>query len=261
MKILFWNIQKKDLHKAINLLIDDIDIDVAIFAEGKNLKPSSFIKKGYENLKTLSKLSVFSRLSNDILYVIAEGDRFTCLIFESPISGKILIFAIHLISKVNSSASSRVIESRILSEEIVRIKKEYEIDHIVICGDFNQNPYEEGVASGGCFNATQDKDIALKMKRVIQGKEYFYFYNPMWKFYGSNSRPHGTYFHRTSDHMAINWNILDQFLISPSLLNLVDDDSFEILFKTDNINLVRMNGNINYKQYSDHLPILMTANI
>jgi exonuclease III len=144
---------------------------------------------------------------------------------------------------------------------VLAVKSRESVEHMIICGDFNQNPYDSGVVAGGCFNATSDRMIAKKMKRIIQGKPYLYFYNPMWKFYGSSERPFGTYFYKSSDHIVVNWNILDQFLISSSLLDSVSDNDFRIITKTKKHNFLRKNGNIDFRNYSDHLPILMSSNL
>ncbi|MCQ8179602.1 endonuclease/exonuclease/phosphatase family protein [Methylomonas sp. SURF-1] len=261
MKILFWNLQRKDLTTVSLDLCRHFDVDIFAFAEGQNFDHNLFSIKSYKRLKSLSNIVLYTKYSNSIIKVVDDGARYCSVLITTPVNGRILICFVHMISALHSSNEARVIESQTLMSNILAIRERENLDHIILCGDFNQNPYDSGVIAAACFNATGDRLVAAKMKRKVLGSTYSYFYNPMWRFYGAKSRPYGTYFHKSSDHVVVNWNILDQFIFSASLLDSISDEDIHIVTEADKHKLVRKDGNIDYKRYSDHLPILMTSNI
>lgn len=261
MKILFWNLQKKDLTFVSDDVCRHFDADLCAFAEGDNFDHALFSNDPYRRLGKLSNIILYTKYSSSVIKVIDEGNRYCSVVINSPVHGKVLICFTHMISALHSSNESRVIESQNLMSNVLAVKQRENIEHVIICGDLNQNPYDSGIVAAGCFNATGDRLIASKMKRKVLGKTYSYFYNPMWRFYGANNRPYGTYFHKSSDHVTVNWNILDQFIFSASLLNLINDEDVIIVTEVAKHKLIRQDGNIDYKRYSDHLPILMSSNI
>lgn len=261
MNLLFWNLKKKQLSSYAIQLCRDQSVDICAFAESDCIDDALFNNEGMRRIKTNSNIALFSRYSSKIIKVIMEGRRYSIILLNSPISGIVMICVVHLVSAASASGETRIIETTLLANEIRNAQKLHASSHTIIFGDFNQNPYDAGMVAGGCFNATADRMIAEKMQRIIQGRPHPYMYNPMWKFYGSKVRPFGTYFYSSSDHMAVNWNILDQFLISPSLLHKVCDNDFKIITNIGSHQLIRNNGNINARVYSDHLPILMKSKL
>lgn len=261
MNILFWNVQKKDLSLDATQLCVDEKIDICIFAESNNLNEAIITTNSFNKIPTLSNLSILTKYSSSLIKIVHESMRYSLLLVQSPISGNILICCVHLISKNNYSELSIAIETQRLMQEITKRKSTHNTSHVIICGDFNQNPYDPGMVSAACFNATCDRKIAQKNSRIVLGNIYDYYYNPMWKFYASTSRPYGTFFHHGSAHETIHWNILDQFIFSPSLLNLISDDDIKIITKNKYNSFINKHGVIDRKTFSDHLPIVMCSNI
>ena len=63
------------------------------------------------------------------------------------------------------------------------------------------NPFEEGVVGAKGLHAVMTRRIAAKGSRVVQGKEYPFFYNPMWGLFGDRQdSPSGTYYYSASEH-------------------------------------------------------------
>ncbi len=252
---------KKDLATVSLDVCKHFDVDICAFAESENIDHDVFLRNAYRRLKSFSNIVLYTKYSQSVIKVVDDGSRYCLALITTPVSGKILICFVHMISALHSSNEARVIESQTLMSNILAVKQRENLDHIILCGDFNQNPYDSGVIAAACFNATGDRLVAAKMKRKVLGYTYSYFYNPMWRFYGAKSRPYGTYFHKSSDHVVVNWNILDQFIFSASLLDLISDEDIYIITEAGSHKLIRKDGNIDYKRYSDHLPILMALNI
>jgi hypothetical protein len=84
----------------------------------------------------------------------------------------------------------------------------------------------------------------------------------MWNFLGDFTLgPPGTYYYTKSTHKIYFWNMFDQLLVRPDLLNSFSNDDLMIITSTDDISLLNRNGFPNKKEYSDHLPICFKLNI
>lgn len=112
------------------------------------------------------------------------------------------------------------------------------------------------------LHAVMTKKIALSLSRKVQGKEYKFFYNPMWNLLGDHSPGvPGTYYLRQSVHKVYFWNILDQVLIRPELLDTFKVEDLKIVDYDDKVSLLNAKGHPNKNKYSDHLPIKFTLDI
>lgn len=99
------------------------------------------------------------------------------------------------------------------------------------------NPFEAGIVGAGGFHAVMDRAIALKRSRVFQKKERNFFYNPMWGCFGdATPGPPGTYYYR-GGMVSYFWNIFDQILIRPDLLEYYSDNQITVLENANNIEL------------------------
>jgi len=108
-----------------------------------------------------------------------------------------------------------------LKNEIERIEFEHKCNNSIIIGDFNMNPYEPGMLGASALHSLSSRNIVKKQKRILHGKEYNMFYNPMWSLLGDINLPDGTYFYDdSSQEVNLYWNIFDQVLIRPSLIEL-----------------------------------------
>jgi len=264
MNILFWNTNKKDLSSAIAEIAHLRDIDIIILCEYGmddfallNLLNSS--QSNYEISDSLGceKIKIFTKLNSDNLSIVSEARRWMIRKVEEADTSPFLLVAAHLVSKMNSNDESQFVESTVFRDDINRTQIETQITKTIIIGDLNMNPYEKGIISTRGLHATSDKRIALKQKRIVQGNEYEYFYNPMWNFLGDKSigDAPGTFLYKGSQHTQIDWNVFDQILISPSMIASVPNDDIEIITTSDSFSLLKNNGEIDSINYSDHLPI------
>lgn len=88
--------------------------------------------------------------------------------------------------------------------------------HVLVFGDFNDNPYDRSIRIN--LRATRDVAMTARDPRLL--------YNPFWKHlvhqgsYSSSTYPEsmiGSYLHR-GNRQSHRWHILDQFLVSSSFL-------------------------------------------
>lgn len=106
------------------------------------------------------------------------------------------------------------------------------------------------------LHATMDRRIAEKIERTVQRESHPYFYNPMWSLLGDASPGSpGTYYYSSSEPTTYFWNMFDQVLIRPALLERFRNNSLKIIERTGDINFLQKNGQPN-SDISDHLPIV-----
>ena len=125
---------------------------------------------------------------------------------------------------------------------ILRVENRFNHQYTVVCGDFNMNPFDEGLIKAKGFHAIMNKKIALKGKRKI------------------NDKDSGTMYYNSSDHINYFWHMYDQVLLRPELIPFFDDKELEIVTNIGSENLLSDIGIVN-KKYSDHLPIIFTLKI
>jgi len=98
--------------------------------------------------------------------------------------------------------SSQKYESIAVASSIARIEDEQKIANTLVMGDFNQNPFEEGMVSAMGFHATRHKEVANRKTRKVLGRNYRFFFNPTWKFLSYDHKPPGTYYYSTPQHVS-----------------------------------------------------------
>jgi len=122
------------------------------------------------------------------------------------------------------------------------------------------NPFDVGVVGAHALNAVMTRELARKEKRTVASQPYRLFYNPMWGHFGDRTPgPPGTYFYAASTPGNYYWNVFDQVLLRPQLM----DDLVELrILDTDGCtSLVTPKGYPRSAETSDHLPVLFRLNL
>jgi len=260
---LFWNLKKKPLQENIRRLALRHNIDVLMFAEF-SIGPVGLLKVLNRNTADFFyapgnclKIEIFTRFIDDFIKPVYESDRLTVRHLKLPAMMDILLAVSHFPSKNHWKDSSQAFECAELSEEIRRIEKDVGHSRTVLVGDFNMNPFENGLVSANGFNAVMSRHIAEKKSRVVQDRAYPFFYNPMWSLFGDASPgPPGTYYNSRSEHISFFWYMFDQVLIRPDLLDSFSNKDLEILDSDGEISFLTKNGIPDDRIVSDHLPII-----
>lgn len=271
LKILFWNINKKDLQVSISRIASIHQIDIIILIECE-ISPIEMLKTLNEKnidfffasaTSNCRKVTFFTRFSEEYIQPIYEESRFTIRKIDLPARMEILLVAIHFPSKINWSSQDQAQFSQRISQEIVNQERRIGHSRTVLVGDFNMNPFEDGMISGMGFNAVESRVIAQTENRIIKEKPYQFFYNPMWNFFGDEQEnPPGTFYFRGGGKpIFVHWNIYDQILIRPALLELFSIKNLKIIDSIDEIDLITQYGIPDINIASDHLPIIFSLEI
>lgn len=270
-KFLFWNIYKKPLLPRLSRIVSNYDVDVIVLVESlldttDVLRALNRDKTDYHYASSTSncgKVTIFTRFSDSFIPPIFENDRSTIRHLQLPGKTGILLAATHAPSKMYYGEYSQGVESGRLANLIKEAEESVKHTRTILVGDLNMNPFEVGViGAGGGLNAVMSKAIAKKGTRTIQKEEYPFFYNPMWGRFGDTTPgPPGTYYYKSTDHVSYYWNIFDQVLIRPELIDLFDDSSLEVLESDGENRLLAANDLPDTNNGSDHLPILFILNL
>ena len=185
---------------------------------------------------------------------------------KAPGCVEILIRAVHLASGLHRTPAERKDDS---SPTVLAIREaQREIGHArsVIVGDFNLDPFEDGMVFTNGFGAMMTKELVRSIAPTPD-KRLGHFYNPMWGRMGrdiDDGAP-GTYYWDASRPSNIYWNYLDQVLIGYDLLDRFPDDRFRILTSVpvsgEDRQLIRKKEIHWGIELSDHLPILFDIDL
>jgi len=166
----------------------------------------------------------------------------------------ILLACVHLPSKLNRSPDSQLLDCFDLARQIGVEEQRAGHSRTIVVGDFNLNPFENGMVSSSGLNSVMSRQVASRGSRTVDDRVLPFFYNPMWTRFGDGVDT-TSYFYDASEPVNYYWNIFDQVLIRPELANRFDTTKLEILRDAGPISLVSGNGRPDRRVGSDHLPI------
>jgi hypothetical protein len=107
------------------------------------------------------------------------------------------------------------------------------------------------------LNAVMSRRVASRATRTVQGRDYRFFYNPMWNHFGdAGCETAGSYFYDASEHVNYYWNLFDQVLLRPELAERFDPNRLMVVKSTGSRSLVRPDGRPDQSAGSDHLPLV-----
>lgn len=276
MKIGFWNVgTKNDLSDMLVSWTNERQLDIICLAEVSDNVKLSFLKKinksgttkSFKQVKCAkSKITIISSYSASVFkdksHKYSSG-RWTAHKIQIPGLITFNLLAVHFHSKVNWSEASLSLECVNFSRDIELIESITKCKNTVLIGDFNMNPFENGLVAANGINAIPDLEYASKRKkgRRIDGINYNYFYNPMWNFFGDFNKPYGTHYCRPSGHISHEWHIYDQLILRPSMKQYFDKPFVEITTNISGSSLITNLKRPDNKNYSDHLPIIFNLKI
>ena len=165
----------------------------------------------------------------------------------------------HLRSDLYDGEGMRRYQIENLIKEINSLKDNSGFSKVVIFGDFNQNPYHDYCMEAELLHAISDKRYVVKGSRKVCGSNYDMYYNPMWNLFGDYTFPPGTYFHNSTKTCEPFWHMLDQVIVSSSLVDCFIDEELKIVTDTSAGSLLNKNNHPD-KRISDHLPIIFEIN-
>jgi hypothetical protein len=178
--------------------------------------------------------------------------------YKLPLFGSMLLVAVHLSSKTNLEGAEQSQLAGRLRELVNEAEERVGHARTVVVGDFNMNPFEDGLVGSEAMHAVSDRRVAARGSRTVLSEPRTFLYNPMWRFLGDNGpHPPGTFFHSGSSPVTHFWNVFDQVLFRPELLPHFTDDGVRIVTEIRGVPLACDKGRPDRTVGSDHLPIVL----
>jgi hypothetical protein len=271
MNFLFWNINKKPLQEAIQLLARERLVDIIILAECEiddvvlleTLNEGRHPKYGtVPNYALTRRLKIFSLLPFESFRPLRDEGNSMFYLLTPPVGEQVILVAAHLSSKMHQDETEQALNITRLKDLILEVENEIGHTKTIIVGDLNMNPFEAGMVAADTLHGVMTRDIASKVSRRVEGVEKKFFYNPMWGRFGDNTNgPPGSYYYNKGGQMNFFWNIFDQVLIRPELMSNFVDSDLEIISQIEGVPLLSANGLPNKDLFSDHLPLFFTLKI
>lgn len=262
-RIVFWNVNNRDLTPNVCSLAAKTEADVIVLNENK-------VSAG----RTLQALRQVVE-SSFFIPVPASGTRFHCFCRESSLdlsevhsgfrisvrrfsfgSNRLLLALVHCPDIRNYDSESRLSYAHELADEFDFVKQQQSTNKLIAIGDFNMNPYDRGMNLPRGLNAMMTKACAQRGIRRHLHKGYELYYNPMWSLFGDKlPGPAGTVYD-TSNQGPYGWSMLDQVILNHSVVDLFEDVT--ILTEAGESSLMNQHGHPDAENASDHFPILLT---
>lgn len=220
--------------------------------------------------QTSEAVTLFSRLPKANMVPIFDEKKLTIRAIQLPRMEEIILVGLHLPSAMSMNEVDRASLSAEWNRTIAEAESGRGHLRTLVVGDFNMNPFEQGMIQYNGFNATMCRQIAKRKSRKVQDRTFNFFYNPMWNFLGDNREgPPGTYYYSGSTPSALFWHVLDQVIIRPEIIDIFPQESLKVITQTGNSNILDSQGRpINNviklldkngrPTPSDHLPIVFS---
>jgi len=263
-RVLFWNTAGREVSNALRNLVHGRSVDLLLLAESA-MPPAKILsalnagsKRMYRFVRSnCPRITIFARLPVAWLGEVLDTDHLTIRRVTLPALEPFLIGAVHLRSKLYQSPASAMIGLIQLAERLRRTEERLGTDRTVLIGDFNANPFEDGMLAAHGLHAVMCAKRAARVSRVVDGEVCRFFYNPMWGLYGDLSPgPPGTYHRSSAEEVNPFWNMYDQVLVRPALLPAFRPDELTIITEDGAERFLTRSGTPNRRQFSDHLPVL-----
>lgn len=273
LSFLFWNTYKKSLEDEIKKLVIHYEINFLILLENSTndiflLNILKSINPDFRQIPTIlfQKAKIFTSLNFSIVKEIVGHRRYGIYEIDLISYEKYLLTIAHFPSKMDwGNPNDHFGLCAELKSDIESSELNIGNSNTIIVGDFNMNPFEDGLVSSCGLHNVNNKEIALTLKRNYQGKSYNFFYNPMWNFLGDSSKGkvQGSHFFNTYKPLNYYWNLYDQVMIRPNLITDFDENKLDIISEIEEQPLlIKINGYTRIdKDISDHLPLYFTLKL
>ena len=224
---IFWNVNRADRTDLICRLAVEKESDVIVLAESgsdrERLLQNLRVNVGHsfqQPVATVDRFQLFARHREmDLREIYGDVSGRVSIRLLKMAGAEFLLAAVHLQSKMNLDGQDQLAEATTLAESIRQEEKRRGHERTVVVGDFNMNPFDSGVVAANGFHAMMTRAAVSDGTRTIQGRQYPFFYNPMWGFFGDRTPgPAGTIYYRRPGQISYDWDMFDQVLIRPAAL-------------------------------------------
>lgn len=263
LTFLFWNINRKSLADRVARLARAHAADVVVLAECE-FGPGDFERAAGGPFGYVSppgkRLRVWSAVPGAVWDLGVDAPRWQIFRVRRPASDEVLIAATHLPSKLHATPADQHLMTRLFAADIEQEERNRQHARTILVGDLNMNPFEEGVAGAGHLHAVMTRGKAGEATRAVGGRTFNMFYNPMWGSFGDRTPgPPGTYYAGPTGAVSYFWEMPDQVLLRPGVMDRLTD--LAILDTDGTDTLLSRDGFPDRERGSDHLPLFFRVDV
>jgi hypothetical protein len=195
LSFLFWNLAGQPIQDRVVRLVHAHDVDVIVLAECA-VEPDDTLaalntgrkrRYSFPMSNEEGKLHLFARLPRTAVVERFTSPSGSVSIRRLTIDPRILLAIVHFPSRVNWDESDQTQEATILAADILREEKREGHQRTILVGDLNMNPFHPGIAGSAALHGVMTRDLARREERIVLGRAYRFFYNPMWGFFGDRT--------------------------------------------------------------------------
>jgi exonuclease III len=266
---LFWNLCGRRLEPVFPRLLARHGIDVLMLAEcaiPETVMLKALNTAGTGNFHHVAALAsrgldLYSRFGPPCFGpVLKEADHYVIRSFTPPNGISILLVVAHLASPMSKDRQARHSRCIGFAQAIRDAEKAAGHNRTLVVGDLNVNPFDDAMLDVRSLNALADRRTVQRKNPRRFGRapveEFQLFYNPMWSHFGDTVQPAGTYYYdKSNPEVDPLWNIFDQVLLRPALLDRFRNKNLKVLTTDGIVSFTWDDGRPNGEVYSDHLPI------
>ena len=263
---------RKDLREAVCELAQSVSADVVVLCEcGASAGDVLSILRSHVDAKFFmppenyafvmptdnreSRFQCFSRVAGLDLSEAYRGRRISIRHWKTVNDDRLMAF-VHGVDVRNHGDAVRQSKMQELCRDIQYYVSLLGTSRLALIGDFNMNPFDAALNLAAGMNAMMTRACTSRGARVLGGKPYDFYYNPMWSLFGDGTPgPAGTIYNRSSQG-TYGWSMFDQVIVHHSLIPAFE--KVEILTETGRRPLKNSSGRPDKKKFSDHFPILAT---
>ena len=274
-RFLFWNYRYSgpNREELLARLIHKESIDVVILAES-SVAPEELVGllsshgRIYRPMPMPHRcIQIYAGYAVDAFAAWSrDSDRLCLRRFHAPGHPEILLGSVHLASGLHRDRSERKSKADPIARVVRAAHLELNHSRTIVVGDFNMNPFDDGMIFPDGFGAMMTKSLVRKSAISREGQSSR-FYNPIWSRLGRemDEGPPGTYYWRAQREMNLYWNYVDQVLVGHDLLDHFPDYQFRILTSIPGEErpqqLIRETDRHWKVELSDHLPLLFDVDL
>jgi len=252
VRVILWNIRNKVNSSLVAELLEETQATLAIIPECPR---ELSLPAAFKRLTTSwSPLAMLSRDNEFVLKVEDASSRFAA---ATHLASGISLIGCHLLSKLFGTDDDSLAAAMRLKDFVESVERAAGHERTLVFGDMNMDPFEIGMVHCDAMHAVMSRVIAARGKRIVQGKECKFFYNPMWSHYGDRREAEkvpGTYYYASGGAKAYFWHMFDQALLRPSIMDQLV--TIRVLESVGRISLVDKRRHP-LKSFSDHLPVVV----
>lgn len=261
-RIIFWNLNKKNLTHLVCSIAAGTDADVVVLLENAD-----------SYAETLNALQ--TRVSQDFYFpsiIDRSRPRFHCFCkvpkldlseTHSTLRTSVrklqigqhttLLILVHGPDIRNYDHENRREFGYSLAHQMSFLKQEKKTNKLILLGDFNVNPFDRVMNAAAGYNAMMTRACTRLGYRTSLQMKYDFYYNPMWGLFGDNTDgPAGTIYNN-SGQGPYGWSMLDQVIFHHSVVDLYE--GVRILTRAGEESLMNTKGRPDGANASDHFPI------